>query len=512
MGLKKKEKGNFARNIVKNLFFGGLTGVIAKIGALIFTVLIARNFLPELFGVYSLALTIVLSLFIISDLGLGNTLVRYLAESIGKKDKKQARSRFWFLLKSKALLSLIVALFLFFGAGLISSFFGKPELILLLKIGSIYLFASAFYQLTINVFFSFQKMEYSTILELIFQTSRVVLLFVVFSFFKSIESIFVVLTLSVIPALIFSTGILIKKYPFLLKGKKEVVERRRMLKFSGFMALSSFTVLIFTNIDKLVLGYFLTSEFIGFYTAILTVIGGVLGFMGVTSILFPIFTQLKGERLKKAFKQSFHYISILIFPVVIGLAFIILPLLKVLYGSEYVPQQYEFSLLLTSIFLSLILLETTFSALYTHLLNAKEKPRISAFINLTTSIANIILSIIFVYYLIKINPSYGLIGVSAATFISRYSGMFVMVFLSKKKIGIAPRKDSIFKPLFASLIMLAYLFVFNYFIPLNIFTGLIMIFSAAIIYFSIIFLLKAITISEVKRMFRMIGNNDKVID
>ena len=502
MGLiKKVKKSSFARRTIKNIFFGGLTGIISKIGALIFTVLIARNFLPELFGVYSLALTIILSLFLISDLGLGNTMVRYLAESIGKKDKKQARSRFWFLLKSKVLLSLIFALFLFLGAGLIASFFNKPELILPLKIGSIYLFASAFYQLTINVFFSFQKMEYSTILELIFQTSRIILLFVVFSFFKSIESIFVVLTLSVIPTLIFSTGILIKKYPFLLKGKKEAVERKRMLKFSGFLAFGTLTILLYSNIDKLVLGYFMDIEFIGFYNAIFTLVAGVFGLIVFTTVLFPVFTQLKGKKLRSVFKKVFRYISLIAFPATVGLAFVILPTVQILYGPGYVPSQYRFALLLTSIFLSLLVLELTFSSLYRILLNAKEKPKIPVITTIISFTVNLILNILFISYLIRIEPSYGLIGASAATFISRYLGLGLIFNLSKKKIGIVPDIRVIIKPLFASLIMLAYLFLFDYLIELNIFTGLIMIFSAAIIYFSIIFLLKAITISEIKSIF-----------
>lgn len=499
---EKEERGSLARRTVKNAFFGGLTGIISKVGALVFTVLIARNFLPKFFGVYSLALTIIISLFIISDLGLGNTMVRYLAESIGKKNKKQARSRFWFLLKSKTLLALIVALFLFFGAGLIASFFNKPELVLPLKIGSIYLFVSAFYQLSTSVFLSFQKQKYSAILELIFQVTRVVLLFVVFSFFKSIESIFVVLALSVVPALIFSLRIFIKKYPFLLKGKKEHVERRRMLRFSGFVALSSITIMIFSNIDKLILGYFLDLEFIGFYTAIFTVVGGILGVVGITSIFLPVFTQLKGAKLEKVFKKSFHYISLIAFPATIGLAFVILPLLKVLYGFEYVPQQYEFSLLLTSVFLSLIILEVSFSSMYKILFDSKEKPKIPALTNLATSILNVVLNIVLIFYLIKINPSYGLIGASFATFISRYMGMGVLIYFSKKRLGIIPNRDSVTKPLFASLMMLAYLFLFTYLVELSIFTGIIMILSAAILYTTLIFVMKATSIGELKILFK----------
>lgn len=498
----RNQKNSLVKRIMKNIFFGGLTGIISKIGAFIFTIIIARNFFPELFGVYSLSLAIILTILVLSDLGIGSTITRYLAESIGKKDKKQARSRFQFLLKYKFILSIIISLLLFLTAGLIALFFKKPELVLPLKIGSIYLFINALYSLANNVFFSFQEIKYSAITESIFQISRITLIFVSFYFFKSIEGVFVVLSLSLLISLLFSIKIITKKYPLLIKGKTEPVERRRMLKFSGFLALSSFSFMIFANIDKLVLGYFLDLKFIGFYNAIFTIVGGVLGIIGFGAIFFPVFTQLKGNRLKKIFKDSFNYISIITFPAAIGLAFIILPLLKILFGSEYVPKEYEFSLLLTSVFLSLIILEATFSSFYAILLNAKEKPKIPALTNFATSIMNVILNIIFIYYLIKIDVSYGLIGASAATFVSRYTGMVAIILLSKKTIGITNRADSITKPLFASLVMLAYLFIFSYFIPLGILTGIFMIISAAIFYFIIIFMIKAISFNEVKNLIK----------
>jgi len=80
--IKKVEK-----KAIKNMLFGGLTGLISKIGALVFTIFLARAFLPELFGAYSLVLTIILTLMIFTDLGIGQTSARYISESLGKKNK-----------------------------------------------------------------------------------------------------------------------------------------------------------------------------------------------------------------------------------------------------------------------------------------------------------------------------------------------------------------------------------------------------------------------------------------
>jgi len=160
-----KEDKSLKRRIIENIFFSETTAVISKIGALIFTIMVARAFLPELFGVYSLALTIILSISIFSDLGLSNTITRYLAESIGKQKKAEIRSRFWFLLKTKFFLSLTTSILLFLFAGLIAGFFKKPELILPLKIGSLYLFVNNLYNLSNPVFLSFQNVFFTLIVQ-----------------------------------------------------------------------------------------------------------------------------------------------------------------------------------------------------------------------------------------------------------------------------------------------------------------------------------------------------------
>ena len=501
--LTKTQVKKLEKKTIKNILFGGLTGLITKIGALIFTIFLARSFLPELFGTYSLVLTIVLTLMIFTDLGLGETSARYISESLGKKDKREAHSRFLFLFKSKLTITILSSLILFLGAGIISNFFGKPELVPLLRIGSLYLFINGFYSILSATSLAVQRIEYSTAGETTFQIARLGLLFLAVLFYKSLESVFGVLIIALSLASLVVLFLLSKNYPFLFIGKKIPVERKKMFKFSGFLALSSFTLIIFTNIDKIFLGYFLELKFLGFYTSIFTLIGGVLGLLGFVGVMLPVFTQLKGDDLKTAFRKTFHYVSIIAFPCSIGLAFIALPALKLLYGDAYVPAEYSFAILMTAIFLSLLILEASFSGIYRMLLNSQEHPKIPMLTNLSASIVNIILNIVLIVSLIKINPSYGLIGVATATFLSRYGALMAIMIITKKRVGISPSKQSILKPLFASLVMLGYLFIFDYFVQLTILSGLIMIITAAIIYFLTIFLIKAVTISEVREIIKI---------
>ena len=489
--------------IIENILFQGFSGIASKIGSLIFTILVARILFPKMFGIYSLALTIIIILAAFSDMGLASSITLFIAESIGYEKKKQARSRFWFLLRLKFVIAIVVSAGLFIGAGLIAAFFKKPDLIIPLKIGSFYLLASSIYGIITPIFLSVQKLKYTAISALIFQLSRIGLILFFFLLLKlppNIQSIFIFMILSTMVAIIFVMWIMVKKYSFLVNGEIEPVERKRMLKFSSIVAMSSLGILLFTNIDKIVLGFYLEAEFIGFYSAIMTVISGVIGIIGIGTVFFPIFIQLEGSKLKEAFKRSFHYISLITFPASVGLAFILIPMLKILYGISYVPPQYEFILIITAILLSLLILESIFSNFYRILFDAKEKPSVPAYINIIASITNIILNIIFITYLIKINLALGLIGVALATFITRFGGLMILAILSKRKLNISPNKLSLIKPLVASLFMLGYLFLFKKLFSLNILTGIVMILSAGIFYILIIFLIRGIDLKEIKNL------------
>jgi O-antigen/teichoic acid export membrane protein len=511
MALQKKEDDIYKKRILKNMLFGSITGLSSKFGALIFTVIVARVLLPELFGIYSLALTIILTASMLTDFGIGSTLTRFISESIGKNKIIEARSRFWYLLKIKLTTSVIIITLLFLFADLISTFFQKPELAPLLKIGSIYLFLVTIEGFTTNIFLSFQEIKYSTYAEIITQISKIILLYILLLFSDSIIGVFVVLTISLLISLLYTIYIVKRRYSKIIFGKRIAVERKRMIQFSTYLTFSVLTVALFSNIDKLMLGYYIDAEFIGYYAAIVTVIAGVVGIVGgFGGILFPVFTQLKEERLNNAFKKTFHYYSLITIPSSIGLSFIMVPLLKILYGFDYVPKEYELSIMITSIFLSLLVIEAMLSSLYKILLNSKEKPKIPALITFYSTTCNIILNIILISILIKINPVYGLIGASIATFTSRYSALLLFALLTKKHTKITPNKQSMVKPLFASIIMLLYLFIYNNFIKLNIITGIIMIISAAIIYFIIIILLKAIDLREIKELIFKKASN-KVI-
>ena len=79
------ENQNLSEIAIKNSSYSLAAGLIYKFGGLIFTILIARLLLPELFGIYALVLSIVTIFMTFTNLGVDETSLRYISDASGKR-------------------------------------------------------------------------------------------------------------------------------------------------------------------------------------------------------------------------------------------------------------------------------------------------------------------------------------------------------------------------------------------------------------------------------------------
>ena len=75
-------ESSISQQVAKSSFYNLLTAIISRGGALIFTFFLARLLLPEGFGIYSLALAIILFLQSLIELGTNSALLKYVPENI----------------------------------------------------------------------------------------------------------------------------------------------------------------------------------------------------------------------------------------------------------------------------------------------------------------------------------------------------------------------------------------------------------------------------------------------
>ena len=140
MNMAKQEE-SISRQVIKNSFWNILATLVNRAGALIFIVLITRWLIPELFGVYTLTLSIALVFATLADLGINSTLIRYVSKAIAKNKKGEAAAYFAFLFKIKLFFSgIITVLLLILAYPLAYNIFQKPALFLPLIIAAFYIF------------------------------------------------------------------------------------------------------------------------------------------------------------------------------------------------------------------------------------------------------------------------------------------------------------------------------------------------------------------------------------
>ncbi|MEK6852952.1 MAG: flippase, partial [Nanoarchaeota archaeon] len=490
---EENHRKSISKDVFRNSLYNLLATLINRIGGLIFTVVVARILMPDLFGAYSLVLSILLIGLTVADFGLAQTSIRFVSDALGKKDERLARSYFKFILNVKILITLAISIILFLVAGLLSVFIFKNEaLILPMKLSALYLFFVSLLDFLSFTFFTLKDVKYYFVKEIFYQILRISLIIPVVIVIASelkVSSIFVVLTIISILMLIYTIYIIRSKFGFILKGEIVRIDKKRILKFSMFLAIGILPGIFFTYVDTLMIGALMPIRYVGFYRAAYTIATSIGSLFMFYMVVLPYFTQFEHEVFDRAFKKIFHLTSVIAFPASFGLALVAAPFIKLLYGPEYLPATLPLYLL------AFLIIDVSLFTYFISIFQAKENPEIIAKVVGIAAILNIILNYFLIISLSKVKLEYGMLGAAIATIISRFFAGIYLAIVSAKKFNIKPAAQSIYKPLIASIVMALALILMPD--PSSIFVGVIEIIAAAVIYFVVLFLIKGITKEDI---------------
>ena len=483
-----------ARRVLKNSFFNASSTLIRGIGGFLFSVVIARILTPEQFGIYALAISVCFFIMQI-DFGTGYTTIRYIAYAVGRKDEGLTRGYFRFFLKIRLVIGfLFVLLLVILAESLAIHVFKKPEIFVPLEILAIFLF---FFFLTHFIdccFQAFQDFKYSAIKSIIYESLKFALVIPLSLIF--FNGIFIGLTLASALTFIIILSLFRKKYSYLFKNAAKKIEIRRVLRFMSFVSIGNFSSVVFTYVDMIMLGIFLSAKYIGYYKAATNIIFGIAGLTGIAGVLFPVFTQLEGESLENAFKKVFRYTSILSFPFAVCIAYFSPQIVSVIYGADYLPASLPLLILSPIIIFNAI---NFFGVLF----GAKEKPEYNTAVSITSMAINILLNYVLIL-------KFGMVGAAIATTTSRFFNIVSSGVLSWRKLGIYPEVSSIYKPAISSFAV----FLLFYFLPYpkTIILGIFELLFAIIFYFIFMILIKGIRVDDfryVKLVFKIGATSHK---
>ncbi len=439
MILRKLRKRDFSGNsgiAIKNSIYQFSTQFTQRAGSIILTIILARILMPELFGLYNLALATIIVFTTISEFGVGTTLITFLSKSLERKNKNLAKSFFNHLKKIKIVLVGLSVLILLASTHFIADIYYQKPIFLALIAGSLYIIflgIVSFIQSTLQAFNNFKGIFYN---EIVFEISRVILIpLAAILALKSAMSnenilfyIFVAFGLSYFIASIFIIYFPYRKTNMLAKSGQELDKRHKKEVNKFFIGASTLILsgIFFGYIDKIILGRYVAGEFIGYYSAAFNLVGALSAVIGFSSVLLPIFSRLKNDQLERGMKKTVRLIFL-----ISAIAFLFTLLLSsyiilILYGSAYNP---AVGMLMVYSMLILIL---PLTGVYSVYFMSREKPQVLTILLVASTAINIILNYFLVTYLLRFGDLIATYGAIIAVVISNLIYLLGMIVWRKR--------------------------------------------------------------------------------
>lgn len=433
---EEEEIKSFAKRILKRDFHGNTkeainnsswqfsTTVLAKLGSILFTIILARILLPEIYGLYGLALSTILLFSAFSDLGVGNTFVTFVSKKL-VSDKAKAKGYAIYLTKIKFVLVLLTALILIIFSKYVSNYYDKPIFLALIA-GGAYILLFNIGGFVNNYFIVENKFQYSFLKEFIFQSARlifvplVVLLLITkvkvdWMLFGIILTLGFCYLISGIP-LFFKLG----KTSYLKEKEKnlEIKEKKEAYKFVIPLTLLSLSSL-FGSIDIIMLGKYVSSSNLGFYQLSLSLLGSVTAILGFASAaLLPIFAKVKNEQLERALRKTrlgIFGLSVLAMICTIILAEFVI---NFIYGNQYFGASFFLK------YLAVLILIDPIIGIYNTYYTSKKQTKVLFIFSTTAMILNVIFNFIFIHIGISYSEQFAILGAASASILSRGFHLF----------------------------------------------------------------------------------------
>ncbi len=391
---KKRDFSGNTGQAIKNSSYQLAENLTIKFGSLFFTIIVARLLMPERMGLYSLALSTIVLFSAFSDFGISTGVVTFISKVLGRKDLEKAKKYFRTLLRWKFVLTTVCSLVLLASAYFVANGYYNKPIFYALLVGGLYIPIVGFLNFFEQSFKATNNFKMPLVKEIIFQTLRltIVPLTILFLLKTSLSNgtvvALVLLSLTICYAIsLFIFALMARKKVSFVKGKAGKLDKQEVKEVKKFLLPLTVTALsgvFFGYIDTLMLGHFVSEEFIAYYGAAFSLVGSATAIIGFTAAaLFPLFAKLEGRSLERLFKKSRNITFLIAFLSAIITYFIAYYVVKIAYGSEYLTAVPILKLLAAIIFLLPI------SGIYDNYMISQKKTSVIAKLLIVSTIFNI---------------------------------------------------------------------------------------------------------------------------
>ena len=470
-----------ARRIYKNTIYLGTAEIVSKILQFIVMLYAARLLSQEHFGKFSFALSLSLIAIVLADLGINTLLIREIS-----RNKSLAGKYFVNAFLIKVVLSIVTYFVIVAALNILDYPQDTKNIVYIIWLFTI---LSTFTELFYSIFRAFEMMHYDAFLKIL----RMVLLTFagLYALFKGYG------------VFLFSAAFVLVEFIVVLIAS--LIALTRFIKLKMIAIDFSFISSIFKKALPFGLAFIFGSIYFYIGSIMLSKIKGdvevaiysvaynfalaVLFIPTVyTNAIYPVLSRYYKESkagLRTLYEKSFKYLYIVGLPISVGLYLLAGRIIFLFYGDVYSDSIVALQIISWYLFLKFInfLLGTTLSSI------DKQGKRMLG--QSLTAVFNVLLNILLI-------PKIGYIGAAWSTFITEVF-LFIIYYLYVSKSWYFYNFSSILiKPVIAAVIMFLFIEFSNF--------GLILTITAsAVIYFSVILILKTLDredYSIIKKIFK----------
>lgn len=489
---------NYTKRIVKGTAIVFTFSLISAVVGYLMRIFIARKLGPYEYGLFFGTFAIISFIALFGNLGLDETIAKFVAEFKVKNRKDKITSIILLSLMMKLFIFFIILLIIFSLADVIAiEILNNQKASIILKLLTLSIFLTSLLPTFQSALRGLGKIkQYSFVSFLfIFITFLSALLLVPGSKEKTISLAYCYIIGALISGLA-SFIFFIKSFPRFLKFKisidRDLIERTILFAIPTFAYSIAYIIISYT--DTIMLSVFRTIQEVGLYQVVIPTARMILYFsMALSTILLPVFSEMwaKGEK-KGVGELLFRILKIsLVLAIPLSLIFIMFPsiVLNVLFGHEYVSAATPLRILAIG-YLFYIL-----STIHFNLMNGIGKPILTTKIVYASAGLNVILNFILI-------PHIGIVGAAIASMTSfTFSFILSEIILyrefNKMMIQLNFPIKSFFKTLACGVITIIIIQILKGIIQTNpILETIIISFISFTIYFIAIFRFGALTIRD----------------
>ncbi len=458
----------------------GLTNILISLSSLIFIPIITKSFTTAEYGMWAQVNTTIALVPNIANLGLPYTMVRFLS---AEKDKETIKDSFYPMISLTFISTLIIcSLFLIFGNAIANALFNGSMQVL--YITTAISFFACMNLMLISFFRTFQQMKrYSLFLVLQSYIGVFVSIYLTYAGYN-IETVVLGLLTGYVAVFIMMAFLIVK---YLGIGIGKWSNLKEQLAFALPTIPSNVSSWVVDSSDKYVIGILIGSVAVGCYSPGYALGSILLMFLSPFAVLLPAVLPEHYEKgditeVDKYLSYSMKYYLLLTIPAAVGMSVLSKPLLYIITTPEIALGGYMVT--------PFVCLGAIFMGMYgitNNILILEKNTMILGKLWIVVAISNIVLNLLLVPYL-------NILGAAIATLICYILAFAVTAIASKKTMRLPFNIKELLKIVIAAAIMGIAVYMMH---PIGIINVLISIVAGVIIYFAIIFILKAVTMKEI---------------